>query len=49
MLIFIQDETTLLPTRFAIHVKKTIKQLEAQEDTDENCQITVEDGGPKVR
>jgi len=42
------DETTLLPSRFALDVDKTIQSLQEQEDTDGNFQITIEDNGPKV-
>ncbi|KAH7350771.1 neutral trehalase [Rhexocercosporidium sp. MPI-PUGE-AT-0058] len=41
------DETTLLPNRFHLHVDRTIKLLEAQEATNGNFQITIEDLGPK--
>ena len=42
------DETTLLPNRFHLHVDRTIKNLEEQEATNGNFQITIEDNGPKV-
>lgn len=42
------DDYTTVPSQYLIHVDRTILELEAQEDTDGNCQITVEDLGPKV-
>jgi alpha,alpha-trehalase len=42
------DETTLIGGKFLIDVEKTIKNLQDQEDTDGNFQITIEDNGPKV-
>ncbi|KAF4595358.1 Neutral trehalase [Ophiocordyceps camponoti-floridani] len=43
------DETTMLHgRRFLIQVDATLESLRAQEDTDGNMQITVEDNGPKV-
>lgn len=42
------DETTILPgRRFLIQVDATLESLRAQEDTDHNMQITIEDSGPK--
>lgn len=34
--------------RFLIQVEPTLRNLQAQEDTDNNMQITIEDSGPKV-
>jgi neutral trehalase len=42
------DDYTQLPQKFTVHVEKTIKMLQEQEDTDGNFQITIEDNGPKV-
>ncbi|RDA92506.1 hypothetical protein CP533_4185 [Ophiocordyceps camponoti-saundersi (nom. inval.)] len=43
------DETTILHgRRFLIQVDATLESLRAQEDTDGNMQITIEDNGPKV-
>ena len=42
------DETTLLPRRFLVNVQATLDNLQKQEDTDGNMQITIEDSGPKV-
>ncbi|KAM4066071.1 trehalase domain-containing protein [Hirsutella rhossiliensis] len=43
------DETTILHgRRFLIQVDATLESLRAQEDTDDNMQITIEDNGPKV-
>jgi hypothetical protein len=43
------DDYATAPGQYLIHVERTIVELEAQEDTDGNFQITVEDLGPKVR
>ena len=44
------DESTMPHTRkFLIQVEPTLQSLQAQEDTDQNMQITIEDNGPKVR
>jgi alpha,alpha-trehalase len=37
-----------LPRRFLIDVDSTLENLQHQEDTDGNMQITIEDSGPKV-
>ncbi|PHH68013.1 hypothetical protein CDD82_919 [Ophiocordyceps australis] len=43
------DETTVMNARrFLIQVDATLENLQAQEDTDGNMQITIEDNGPKV-
>jgi len=43
------DESTIPHSRkFLIQVDETLKSLQAQEDTDGNMQITIEDNGPKV-
>ncbi|KAH8685804.1 neutral trehalase [Tricladium varicosporioides] len=42
------DETSLLPRKFLVTVESTLAELAAQEDTDNNWQITIEDTGPKV-
>ncbi|KAF2119232.1 neutral trehalase [Lophiotrema nucula] len=42
------DEVSLQPRRFLIHVEPTLKTLLSREDTDNNCQITIDDQGPKV-
>ncbi|RLV91086.1 Neutral trehalase [Spathaspora sp. JA1] len=43
------DDTTIRPKKFYIpDVQDTLKELLANEDTDNNCQITIEDSGPKV-
>ncbi|PSN72430.1 neutral trehalase short isoform [Corynespora cassiicola Philippines] len=42
------DEISAPPRRFLIQVEPTLKTLLSREDTDENCQITIEDRGPKV-
>lgn len=42
------DEASFQPRRFLIHVEPTLKALLAREDTDDNCQITIDDHGPKV-
>lgn len=47
MLIF-ADEKTINGRQFKLDVKKTLDSLHAQEDTDGNYQITIEDNGPKV-
>ena len=36
------------PRRFLIPVESTLKELLSQEDSDHNCQITIDDEGPKV-
>lgn len=43
------DEISQLPRKFLINVESTLQSLQKQEDTDENCQITIEDNGPKAR
>lgn len=35
--------------KFLIPVESTMKELLLQEDSDKNCQITIDDEGPKVR
>ncbi|RCK66122.1 Neutral trehalase [Candida viswanathii] len=43
------DESDLRPKKFYINdVQGTLNELLANEDTDNNCQITIEDTGPKV-
>ncbi|KAF2475321.1 neutral trehalase [Lindgomyces ingoldianus] len=42
------DEVSLQPRKFLIQVEPTLKTLLAREDTDDNCQITIDDHGPKV-
>ncbi|EER36280.1 neutral trehalase [Candida tropicalis MYA-3404] len=43
------DENDLRPKKFYINdVQGTLDELLANEDTDNNCQITIEDTGPKV-
>ncbi|RKP37652.1 neutral trehalase, partial [Dimargaris cristalligena] len=42
------DEKSIKPRRFLIDVEETEKLILAQEDTDGDCQITVNDMGPKV-
>ncbi|PMD25395.1 glycoside hydrolase family 37 protein [Hyaloscypha hepaticicola] len=42
------DETTMFGRTYLVDVEQTIKNLSAQEDTDGNFQITIEDNGPKV-
>jgi alpha,alpha-trehalase len=42
------DEKTLYGQQFTVDVMKTLASLHAQEDTDNNFQITIEDNGPKV-
>ncbi|KAF2186150.1 glycoside hydrolase family 37 protein [Zopfia rhizophila CBS 207.26] len=42
------DEVSLQPRKFLIQVDQTLKTLLSREDTDDNCQITIEDQGPKV-
>ncbi len=37
-----------MPRKFLINVETTLQNLQLQEDTDDNCQITIEDNGPKV-
>jgi hypothetical protein len=37
------------PRQFVVNVQETMDRLVATEDTDGNYQITIEDGGPKVR
>lgn len=42
------DEPSQHPRKFLIQVEPTLKTLLFREDTDQNCQITIEDQGPKV-
>jgi alpha,alpha-trehalase len=42
------DETTMFGRTYLVDVEQTIKNLNEQEDTDGNFQITIEDNGPKV-
>lgn len=42
------DESTLGQLKFLINVDSTLENLQKQEDTDNNFQITIEDNGPKV-
>lgn len=42
------DESPINPRRFLIQVEPTLRTLLSREDTDQNCQITIEDQGPKV-
>ncbi|KAG7663199.1 uncharacterized protein J8A68_003281 [[Candida] subhashii] len=43
------DDTHIRPKRFYIpNIEATLKELLENEDTDGNCQITIEDSGPKV-
>ncbi|RDL37590.1 Trehalase [Venustampulla echinocandica] len=42
------DEISMVPRKFLIQVDSTLAHLAAQEDTDKNWQITIEDTGPKV-
>ncbi|KAF4633057.1 hypothetical protein G7Y89_g5068 [Cudoniella acicularis] len=42
------DEISMLPRKFLVSVESTLAHLAAQEDTDGNWQITIEDTGPKV-
>ncbi|KKA28608.1 hypothetical protein TD95_003950 [Thielaviopsis punctulata] len=43
------DETsTLSSQKFVVDVESTLKNLQEQEDTDGNMQITIEDNGPKA-
>ncbi|CAK9436068.1 uncharacterized protein LODBEIA_P06260 [Lodderomyces beijingensis] len=43
------DDTIIRPKKYYISdVQDTLKELLANEDTDNNCQITIEDTGPKV-
>lgn len=42
------DESTLGHRKFLVQVDATLESLKAQEDTDGNMQITIEDKGPKV-
>lgn len=42
------DEHGSQPRKFLIPVDETLKTLLEREDTDKNCQITIEDLGPKV-
>ncbi|KAH6665892.1 neutral trehalase [Plectosphaerella plurivora] len=42
------DETVSQGRRFLVEVDSTLEMLQAQEDTDRNMQITIEDAGPKV-
>lgn len=43
-----QDATGEQPRKFLVPVESTLKELLSQEDTDKNCQITIDDSGPKV-
>jgi neutral trehalase len=44
------DESSRPHSRqFLVDVDHTLESLQAQEDTDGNMQITIEDAGPKVR
>ncbi|KAI3404074.1 NTH1 [Candida oxycetoniae] len=43
------DDTIIRPKKYYISdVQDTLRELLANEDTDNNCQITIEDTGPKV-
>ncbi|KAI5963536.1 uncharacterized protein KGF55_002416 [Candida pseudojiufengensis] len=43
------DDTIIRPKKYYISdVQETLKELLESEDTDNNCQITIEDTGPKV-
>lgn len=43
------DDSNIRPKKFFISdIDLTLKELLANEDTDNNCQITIEDTGPKV-
>jgi alpha,alpha-trehalase len=42
------DEVSVQPRKFLIQVDPTLATLLSREDTDSNCQITIEDQGPKV-
>ncbi|KAI9813190.1 MAG: alpha,alpha-trehalase nth1 [Thelocarpon impressellum] len=42
------DESSFIPRKFLVNVESTLRNLLAREDTDNNMQITIEDGGPKV-
>ncbi|KAI9661332.1 MAG: alpha,alpha-trehalase nth1 [Alyxoria varia] len=42
------DASGQQPRKFLIPVESTLKELLAQEDSDHNCQITIDDKGPKV-
>ena len=48
LMYYFLDETTLLPRKFLVNVDATLENLQNQEDTDGNMQITIEDSGPKV-
>jgi len=43
------DEFSLNNRTFVVHVQRTLDSLAAQEDTDGNMQITIDDNGPKAR
>ena len=43
------DAASEHPRRFLIPVESTLNELLSQEDSDKNCQITIDDEGPKVR
>ncbi|KAL1406900.1 alpha,alpha-trehalase nth1 [Vanrija albida] len=42
------DEVPSAPRRFLVDVEETIRLVLAQEDTDNNCQISIHDSGPKL-
>lgn len=42
------DESTIGQLKFLVNVDSTLDNLQKQEDTDNNFQITIEDNGPKV-
>jgi hypothetical protein len=42
------DESTIGHLKFLINVDSTLENLQKQEDTDNNFQITIEDNGPKA-
>lgn len=43
------DEIGLLPSVFKINATETLQKLLAQEDMDDDVQITILDKGPKVQ
>ncbi len=42
------DEQGSAPRRFLVDVEETMRLVLAQEDTDDNCQISIYDSGPKL-
>lgn len=42
------DEHSSISRKFYLQVDETLNALLTREDTDKNCQITIDDKGPKV-